>query len=145
MSTHALPSVRTARDAVLELLEPISSVIDIFSGEVDEDQIRYDSDDRVHGYAVLWAGAGTLLTNRLCMTPDAKQFGFQITAAGGDDTRALWVADRVNGVLVGARLSIPDGKTTPITGIGDEGPVRIDNNVTPTRHFVPLLFTCRLA
>ncbi len=71
---------------------------------------------------------------------------FQITAGGGTTNKALWVADRVFGVIPGARLTIPDGVTTPINmDEGDVGPVQKDSAVNPPRFWLPLLFTFRLA
>lgn len=146
MSTHALPSSRTAKDAILDILGVLKPATQIFDGKVNDNEIIFDPDQTVRGYAVLFAGTGSNVTARLCRTPDSRFLPFQITAVGGTTNKALWVADRVLGVVVGARLTIPDGVTTPVDmDEGDVGPVQKDEAVNPPRFWLPLLFTCRLA
>jgi len=147
----AMVDTYTAKDAVLELLRAIPT-LNVFDGNVNEADPDLaapflDADGGVHIYAVLWASAGNPTGYRLCATPDTKAWPFQVTAAGGDQTRALRAADLVYAALVSRRLSLPDGRaSTPIrTVLGDQGPARLDRTVKPTRHWVPLLFSCRLA
>lgn len=123
------------RDATAALLRAVPG-LDLHVGRVD--QVTLDPDGRAHPYAVLWASTGHQEATNLAGRPDLLTWSFQVTAAGGDDTRALWAAGKVLDALVGARLS-------PTTGLvdhdGDPGPVRQDADVTPARWYLPLLFT----
>lgn len=144
MTTLALPAARIAANAVETILKGMSQ-IDTFRGGVLEENVKYDSDKKVHGYAVLFAGVGNAPINRLVPTPDHRRFRFQITVAGGDDNRCIWVADLVVGALVGRKLSISDGITSTVQQVTDPGPIQIDRMVNPPRHWLPLLFECRLS
>lgn len=144
MSTNTLPSSRTAADQLWTELQDVTA-IDHFRDGVNEDDVTYDDDEKAHGYAVLWTGSGSTLTNRICRTPDAKSITFQITAVGGDGNRARWVADKIQAAFSGLRLTLPDGITTPIRQDNDPGFPQEDDDVNPPRYQLPLVFTCRLA
>lgn len=142
----AAPGARTAKDAVLALLNlPPLTVRD---GDRINDStlpLPVDAIGRVKPYAVLWAGGGQILQENLAAMPDGRQLGWQVTAAGADADGCMWAADKVLGALVGARLTIPDGSSGVIYQVGDPGPARVDTTVDPHRTYLPLLFTCRLA
>ena len=143
-----LPLTRTAKDVVLDVLESIAEPsIDVFDGNVDDRRVTIAGDGNVQGYAVLWWTPGVDLQQRLCPTPDARQLTFQITAVGGDTNRCLGVADALQATLIGRRLTLPDGVSTPIRNydFGNGDVVSKDPREVPERYFVPLLYSCRLA
>jgi hypothetical protein len=133
-----LPQTWPIQAALLALLEGISE-IDAYEGGVPG-QIQYDSDGKAHGYAVLHAGPGTELYQRMVPLADAKNFTFQITCVGGDDRRAIWVCDLVIPAIAGKKLT----GTTTIKQEQSTDRVQIDRAVNPPRFWVPLLFSCRI-
>lgn len=143
MSTRTLRSSRLVSDAIWEHLKTIAA-INHFRGGVVENDVTYDDDQKVHGYAVLWAGGGEGRLGRLSSTPETRGITFQITCVGGDDNRALWVYDKVIDTFDGLRLVFSEGRTTPITQDGDPGPVQMDRDLSPPRYQIPVVFVCRL-
>lgn len=123
------------RDATAALLRAVPN-LDVHVGEAD--QVRLDPDGRAHPYAVLWASPGARHADALAGRVDRLVWSFQVTAAGGDDTRALWAVGRVLGALSGVRLFPEMGVLAPEPF--DPGTVRVDRDVTPHRSYVPLLF-----
>jgi hypothetical protein len=125
------------RDAVAPLLRAVPN-LDVHVGEVTN--ARLVPDGKAHPYAVLWVTPGNQDAQGLCGTPDLLTWRFQVTCAGGDDTRALWAVGRVRGALLGKRLDVHTGLISELEGY-DPGPVRPDTSVIPARWFLPLLFT----
>lgn len=125
------------RDGTAALLRAVPG-LDLHVGRVD--QVTLDPDGRAHPYAVLWVSTGRDDPAEEAVDTTAGQlvWSFQVTAAGGDDTRALWAAGKVLSALVGARL-LPSSGVVRLTA--DPGPVREDAAVTPSRSYLPLLFT----
>lgn len=141
-----LPSTREGKDAVLAVLKAIDPInFPITDGEPDDRDLKFDPDGRVHPYAVLYLGNTATIIQRMCRTPDVRNFGFQVTAVGGDNDRCLWAVDLVEKHLVGRRLTLPGGESTPINQEPISGPSQIDRSVNPTRTYLPLFFFCRLA
>lgn len=131
-------SVLTIHDQVWQLLDAAAG-INAYDGEVPKTP-PLDEDGRVHAYAVLYVGAGRPTALMLDAVQDSLLGGFQVTCAGGDPTRALWCVDRVRTLLVGAEITV-DGHTHQVTASDiDPGQVRRDDDVTPPRHYVPVLF-----
>lgn len=144
----ALPKSRTAKNAILTLMESITApVFDVFDGNVDEKEITIASDGKVQGYAVLWWTPGNDVVQRLAARADMKALVWQITAVGGDTNRCLGVADALQEALIGVRLTLPDGSSTPIRNyeFGNADVVQKDDNAIPERYYVPLQYSCRLA
>lgn len=139
--------VSALADPVWALLDGLSGV-NAFDGEfvdatgqpVDMSMTPYaDDDGRVHAYAVYFPSSGWAHALLACGGTDSLDWSFQITCAGGDRTRALWCVSKVRGVLSGARVTV-GGQGLLIREIGDPGPIRRDDKVSPTRFYLPLLF-----
>jgi hypothetical protein len=133
-----LPQTWPIQEEIMTLLQGIIG-IDAYDGGVPDD-VNHDSDGKVHGYAVLYAGPGNELYQRMVPLADAKAFPFQITCVGGDSRRAIWVCDKVMPVITGTKLT---GTTTIKQEIATNI-VQIDRMVNPPRFWVPLLFSCRI-
>lgn len=125
------------RDAAAARLWAVPN-LDVHVGEVKA--ARLDPDGRAHPYAVLWASPGTRHADSLAGRVDRGVWSVQVTCAGGDDTRALWAVSRVLTALSGVRLFPGMGLLNP-DDTYQPGTVREDTDVTPSRWYVPLLFT----
>lgn len=80
-------------------------------------------------YLVLYMDTGIDDETKLCATPDAATFRFQITSVGMSDTAVGIVADKGRTAVLGVRPVVAGWKTNPIrreTSI----PVRADKDVT---------------
>ena len=111
--------------------------LDAFDGDVDA---RMDSDGRAHPYAVLWAGPGRDNPDeeRESGNGEALVWTFQVTAAGGDVARCRRAVDRTLGALL-RKQPFPGGGFIRLEN--DLGTEREDRDVSPSRWFVPLLFS----
>ena len=134
-----------AAQAVLTLLRAgntPSSRLDVFDGQPSA---VMDSDGRAHPYAACYFGPGRHDPDEytLCGDPTLRRWTFQITAAGGDETRARRAITRVRAALEDAPLTVGDSQTR-IRLEADPGYPRTDNSVTPARVYLPLLFAVDL-
>jgi hypothetical protein len=125
-------------DLVWDLLDAVP-VVNAYDGEVPKTPPT-DPDGRVSAYAVLYFSPGRRHANALDGGQRSVEGSFQVTCVGGDPTRALWCVDRVLAALSGASVTV-DGRPRQIRVREDDpGTVRRDDNATPPRHYVPLLF-----
>jgi hypothetical protein len=104
-----------------------------------------DPDGRVHPYAVLFAGGGQRIHERLAGGPDRISWRFQVTCAGGDTTRALACVDAVTAALDGRRLVAGGWSSTPLQQDLDPGPLREDRDGAPSRWYLPLQYVTTLS
>lgn len=134
-----MTTIEQAAAAVIALLET-SPGLDVFDGDV---KARMDSDGRAHPYAVLWVSPGRNdpAEARESDTGRALVWTFQVTAAGGDVPRCRRATQRTLDALLDAR-PFPNGGLIKLDF--DPGPEREDTNVTPSRWYVPLVFTLSL-
>lgn len=112
--------------------------LDVFDGEVTA---VMDGDKRARPYAVLYPSAGNLRSQSLSGVQEFLDWPFQVTAAGGDPTRARRAIHRVRTRLSGAELTASGQKIRVVEEPNYQpGPVREDRDVTPSRWFSPLMF-----
>lgn len=124
-------------DQVFTAIDAVNN-LKVYDGDIPADDpppTWSATDKRVKGYAVLYGGAGRLYPTRLCDTPADTTITFQVTCVGGDRRQTLWVVKQVRTKLTGVEMA-----GGVITEPFDPGPVRRDDDVTPVRLFVPLLF-----
>lgn len=131
-------SAQELHDEAWRILEAVPG-INVYDGEVPGNP-PLDPDRRVHAYAVLYASPGQPEALMLDDEQDSLDGGFQITCVGGDPARALWCLDRVRAAFIGAEVTV-GGHAHRITASEiDPGNVRRDDDVKPSRHYVPQLF-----
>jgi len=123
--------------AVLARLKTITT-IGIYDADVPTAPPA-DSQGRVWPYAVLWTGVGAAPLDQGLTTSAALDWACQVTVAAGDPALVLPAATKVRQTLAGF---------SPIAGatLSDETPrsllMQRDDDVTPARWFLPLLFGC---
>lgn len=102
------------------------------------------TDQRVKPYYVLYPSPGTPGGDEdLAATTEALDWIFQITVAGGDIDDVLALADRIHGALHRWTPTVGGGVLTGPVGVPsgyNPGPVLLDRDVSPPRHFTPLQF-----
>jgi hypothetical protein len=124
-------------DVVWGLLEAVSDV-DAYDSEVPATP-PLDPDGRVRAYAVLYASPGALSASALDGNQRTILGSVQVTCVGGDPSRALKCIDAVRSGLSG--YVTVDGLTRVVRAREDDpGPVRVDTDVWPPRHYAPLEF-----
>lgn len=99
-----------------------------------------DSQGRVYPYAVLWPSPGGAPSEGSVAGPAGLEWVAQVTVAAGTPTWCLQAASKVRAVLAGHVLVAGDGplvEDTPPTM-----PLTRDEDVTPPRWYVPLLWRC---
>lgn len=131
-------------DVALIKLKAITN-LNVYDGEIinalgEPGSPPSDADGRVHAYAILYTAPGNLYRSSLNSAQTSLEGSFQVTCAGGDQTRALWCVGKVRGALLGAAVTV-DGVTRYIRGREeDPGPMRRDDDKKPPRHYLPLEF-----
>lgn len=129
------------KDVVLDRLRA-QPHLDVFDGSPDDagqPDVSLDPDGRAHIYAALYFGApvASPLAESICGARDLDVVSFQVTAAGGDQDRALRAAMKVRAALTGVLL-------TPRSGFCREQLDQLfaqrDNSAQPVRWFVPILY-----
>lgn len=100
----------------------------------------WDPDGRVHAYTVFYPAAGFRSSNRVGAGLSFLDWSFQVTCVGGDRTRCLWCVDKIRSAFTGRRLTLTGGRAGRIRELGNPGPVRIAQDVAPTRAYLPLDF-----
>jgi hypothetical protein len=105
-----------------------------YVGEVVEPVPHPPEDDRVSPYWALWAGPGRLETGRLFPASFVSVLPFVVTVVGGTVNRTLFGIEQVRKALAGVEISSGLISETDV----DQGPIRPDLSITPTRHYVPL-------
>jgi hypothetical protein len=124
--------------AVLALLDGVSG-LSVYDGEVPKTPPLSTADGRVLPYVVLYAGAGTPIRDSLSAASSRFDWGWQITAVGGDRGRCLWAVTQADKALLDKRLTISGWSTSRITREpGTE--LRLDEDVEPPRTMAPLLY-----
>lgn len=118
----------------------VSMRLDVFDGEV---KAVMDADGRARPYATLYAGAGNLQAVTLDDAATVLDWPFQVTATGGDPTRARRAIHRVRTRLSGVEVPVTAGG--PHLRIVEDpdyqpGPIREDRDTSPSRWFSPLQF-----
>jgi hypothetical protein len=135
---------------VSALADPVWALIDAVTGvntydgefvDADGNTIKppADADGRVHAYAVYYPGAGWAHALLACGGTDSLDWTFQVTCAAGTRVQFLWCVDKIRAALSGATITVGDQALT-IRETDDTGPMRRDNDVSPARFYVPLLF-----
>lgn len=99
-----------------------------------------DSDGVIHGYAVLYVGAGPTPPVNLAHDHGDTDMPFQVTVAAGDAVRALRAVDKVLDLMLGWRPTIAGRTLAPVRADSDSGPLRRDDAITPPRFYLPLMF-----
>lgn len=134
------PSARLLGDQIETLLDDINGVT-LYRGRVGASP--YDQQGQVINHAVLYESPGHRHPGRAGSTRDRLTATFQVTCVGRDDDSCLWVVDRVTGALTGRLVQVP-GRTRPRRVVEDDSndvrTVIVDEDVSPPRHYVPLLF-----
>lgn len=134
--------VATLADPVWDLIDAVTNVNTYDAEIINADgstEPPKDADGRVHAYAVYYPGPGWAHALLGCGGTDSLDWSFQVTCVGGDRTRALWCVGKIRAALAGKTITVGGQKLT-IREVGDPGPVRRDDDVTPPRHHVPILF-----
>lgn len=136
-------NVSDLADPVWALLDAVTGV-NTYDGElVDANGNKVkppaDSDGRVHAYAVYYPGAGLAHAVLACGGTDSLDWTFQVTCAGASRVQALWCVDKVRAALSGVTITVR-GQALTIHETTDTGTVRRDDDVSPSRFYVPLLF-----
>ena len=138
----AVPSTRILRDAVLARLELVTNV-KVYDGRVRQD----DPPDEIPGsggvvrpYCVLYAGGGRGYSDRIVGGSSALSWSPQVTVAAGYAADCTAAVDRVRAQLTDQVLSISDGVTGYLREVADTGTVRVDEQVSPARFYVPMIF-----
>lgn len=130
-------------DAVLAYLRTLLPSGAVHDGTVTAPAV--DAAGRVQPYLVLWFAPGTG-PERSVTGPVGAEHRLHVTAAGGDVTRCLWAADRAGSALTDHRLTVAGGEVVIRWLPGyTPPPAREDRDVSPTRWFVPLIFTATAA
>jgi len=120
-------------DEVWAILDAVTDV-NAFDGQVDNPPL--DPDGAVHVYAVFYPHPGNAYSRLLDTGPESFGWGFQVTCVGGDRVRALWCVGKVRTALTGVRVG-----GVVVREVGDPGPLRRDDKVSPVRFFCLLDFT----
>lgn len=131
-----VPSARTTADEVHDLLDDIDNLL-LFRGKVGD--VPLGDDGTAAAYAVAYYGAGVPRIQRLGGRPRNLAWSAQITCAGGDDVKALWVVDQVRAALTATRVT-NGTRSGLLYELGDPGPIREDRSITPYRYYLPLDF-----
>ena len=108
------------------------------AGRSHQVDVFLDEDGRAHIYACLYIGQGWRDpdTGAVCSTSlGPRVVTFQVTAAGGDQDRALRAAQKVVDALDG--IPAP-GRAGVIHLDADTGPLRVDRDPKPSRSWLPL-------
>jgi hypothetical protein len=132
-----MPTSSTLHDVIWERMEAIAD-IDVYDAEMPATP-PMDPDGRVRAYAVLYTSPGNLMASALDGGQRCLLGSVQVTCVGGDPSRALGCVDAVRTGLIGS-VTV-DGLTRVIRAREeDAGPLRVDPNVWPPRHYAPLEF-----
>ena len=128
--------------AVITRLGATLGAAHVFDGEVNA---VMDSDGRAHPYAVVHVSPGNLHSLDLAGIHDVLDWRFQVTAAGGDPSRARRAIVRVRDALTGHDLVVASGVVGRVVEDPDyqPGPLREDRDVAPSRWYAPLQFRLR--
>ena len=138
------PNVYLLADEVWNRLDALPAV-NTYRGEIDGTPPT-DPDGRVHAYAIAYFGAGQPQAMRLDGGARGLRWTFQVTCVGGDDVRALWCINEVRGVLLGVRVPVGTGRVSgKVREVTDPGPLRRDDDVSPSRMYLPLQFGVYIA
>lgn len=127
--------VRVAGDQVEALLRTIATGQG-FRSVIDEAIETPPNDDRVEWYWVLYFGPGAPTDDRLVPQPFVSSVNFQVTVAGGTESRCLFGIEQVRAKLSG--IEIASGLITEVPS--DPGPLRVDRGVTPPRQYLPMSY-----
>lgn len=138
----AVPATRTLRDAVLARLALVPN-LKVYDGMIRQDDpppVITGSGGVVKPYAILYAGGGRGYSDRLAGGTSALSWSPQVTVAAGHPADCLAAVDRVRAQLTDQPLTISDGVTGHLREVVDPGNVRVDEQVTPPRFYVPMIF-----
>lgn len=135
-----VPSVVSTAEQVHQLLEEIPNLL-VFRGAAG--QVPLGKDKTVDAYVVAYYSGGHPFTTRLGAKPRHVAWSAQLTCAGGNDVKALWVVDQVRAALTGVRVTL-DARSGLLHELGDPGPIREDRSITPYRYYLPLDFGLNL-
>lgn len=130
------------KTAVLGLLREQRN-LDVFDGSPDDTgqpSVRLDPDGRAHMYAAVYFGVGAAqaASESLCGARDLDTLTFQVTAAGGDQDRALRAAQKVRNALTNTYLTPTSGRCREQL---DFVVAQRDNSASPARWFVPMPYS----
>lgn len=144
--TATVPAVRDAASALLAWLASEAPAVNVFNG-LDAAALDPPTDPggRVHVYAVLYAGPGQRIQDRLSAGADRVAWRVQLTCVGGTPDTALACVDAVTGALDGHRLSGSGWMSSPLVQDLDAGPIREDRDASPSRWYAPLQYVTTLS
>jgi hypothetical protein len=98
-----------------------------------------DAAGRVLPYAVLYTGAGRDTALTLGGLERGLDWTFQVTVAAGYPQHCEHAVDLIREALATPQ-HIDDLVLSAVDEDFDPGPMRLDQSVTPARHYLPLLF-----
>lgn len=128
--------------AMLRAANTPTDRLDVFEGEPTA---VMDSDGRAHPYAAVYVSPGApdpwSPDRSVCDLAGVRSARVQVTAAGGDLTRAHRAIARVLARLDEQNLMIAGREFGRAQQDGDPGPVLVDRDVQPWRWYLPIGFT----
>lgn len=120
--------------------------VDVWENHVGD--VRVDPDGTCHAYLFLQTGPGGYDWTRHVAGASLTRWRPIATIAAGTPTKARWGLDKVRPLLDGAILTSPSGQqltaplregTTPFENY-DPGPLRVDQDPSPPRWYVPIQY-----
>lgn len=137
-----VPATRTLRQAVLDRLALVANV-KVYDGRIDQTNppdVIPASGGVVRPYCILYAGGGRGYSDRLTGGSSALSWSAQVTVAAGYPADCAAAVDRVRAQLTDQPVTIPDGVTSHLREVADTGSIRVDEQISPARFYVPLIF-----
>ena len=156
-------TVRGLHDALVRALAPVTrwrhpapgdgtpvrvnaTGIDVWENHVGD--VRVDPDGTAHAYLFLQTTPGGRLQSRAVTTTVLTQWQPLLTFAGGTPVKTQWGIDLTRPALDGVVLTTTAGEplTAPLhegftrRGTYDPGPIRVDEDPSPPRWYVPIQY-----
>ena len=163
------PTDRALHAALIEALTPITRWrhpypadgkpvlvnqvgVDVWENHVGD--VRLDLDGpggtpgTAHAYLFVQTGPGSYIQPRAVTTATYTTWRPIVTVAAGTPVKAMWALDKVRPLLDGLTLTDPSGRelTAPLhEGFDrretyDPGPLRLDEDPSPPRWYVPIQY-----
>lgn len=126
--------------AALEALLEALPTVEAYTGGVPDKPPAEATTGRVYPYAVLWAGAGGSPFEAAVAGPGGLDWEAQVTVAAGDPTWCLQAITAVRAAVTGQVLVPGAGPLVDLTP--KSLTVQRDEDPTPVRWFLPLIFGC---
>lgn len=141
--------VIAARDQLLTMMRALQhwQVFDGSPDDAGQPKVDVDHEGRAQMYAVLYMGVGRPdeFQESLCGDPGHLILTFQVTAAGGDQNRALRAALKVRQALTGQHITMPaEQMSGRCREQLDALTARPDPGKAPVRWSVPMVYAVDL-